>query len=113
MSECYGMADDFTYYGGLPVTDPQKRLQEDALRRTLIDEHKELASMAGFKLTRIRVPDDGGPIRYDIAFLPEVPSFKARTDLETKNWDVGQEMGDKQLSFYVTKRSQKGQGWEV
>jgi hypothetical protein len=112
MSECYGMSEDLIYFGGLPVSDPEKRLTSDTLRQKLLEQREELLAIGGFKLVRIRVPEDGGSIRYDIQFAIDTPSFKARTALEMKHWDVGQEMADRQLHFYVTKRSEKSDGWE-
>jgi len=80
--------------------------RDTSLLEKQIGELKEL----GLAVTRIRVPEDATP-RYYVTF-PPLPMYQVRTWLEAKNWDVGQEMGEKMLQFYVTKRSQPSRGWE-
>jgi hypothetical protein len=76
------------------------------------DQEKEIAA-AGVDVTKIEVCGGGAPPRFHINFRPGKPSAEVRMRLEEKRYDVGQNLGDKNLSFYVTKRVEQTKGWSV
>ena len=88
----------------LPVKLTEARAHE---LKASIDELKSL----GVVVTGVRIIDPDTPPRFFIAFVPGVPSFKARTAREMEGWDVGQQMGAKMLMFYAAKRAVKSNGW--
>ena len=84
----------------------------DAVRSEIEQQSEEIESV-GVGIDRIVVRAGGGPPRFFISFPPDTPSYMSRQKLELKKFDVGQQMGGKMLSFYVTRRVTKGEGWQV
>lgn len=86
----------------------------------LLEETQELISKqhgeieaCGVEIVKIEVRGGGAPPRFHIKFPSTRPSADARAELEEKRYDVGQNLGDKNLSFYVTKRVEQTKGWSV
>lgn len=59
------------------------------------------------------VYSDGTPPKYTIEFTEGVPMYKTRLILEKKLYDVGQKISGMKMTFYVTKRVEKKEGWSV
>lgn len=78
----------------------------------IADQQVEISS-AGVDITKVEVRDGGAPPRFHICFRPGTSSADARMRLEQKRYDVGASLGDKNLSFYVTKRVEQTKGWSV
>jgi hypothetical protein len=78
-----------------------------------IQEQEKDISAAGVEIVSIELRDGGAPPRFHIKFLPDKPSAITRAQLEEKRYDVGQNLGGKNLSFYVTKRVEQTKGWSV
>lgn len=95
---------------GIPFTSDLPVSLNQISEQELKDQKEELERL-GVSVTGIHVVEPMSPTRFFIRFKPGVPSFQTRTSLEKEGWDVGQQMGDKMLKFYATKRAVKGAGW--
>jgi hypothetical protein len=95
---------------GLPFTTDTDLVLDAPLRKLIEDQKAELVSL-GCTPTSVHVSGSGVPPRFFISFEPGKPSFVIRSKLEEKQYDVGQQMGDKMLRFYASKRIAKGDGW--
>jgi hypothetical protein len=84
----------------------------DELEALIAAQRAEIEA-AGVEVTRIVVEDLDVPPRFHILFKKGEPSSTARMRLEEKRYDVGQNLGEKNLSFYVTKRVEQTKGWSV
>lgn len=95
---------------GLPFSTDTDLVVDAPLRRLIEDQKAELESL-GCIPTSVHVSGAEVPPRFFISFQPDRPSFEVRGKLEAKGYDVGQQMGDKMLRFYTSKRVTKGDGW--
>ena len=101
-----------TSIADLPLTwDVDITVDDDLI--TLITAQKAEIESLGCRPTAVHVSGNGAPPRFFISFIPGAPSFEVRGKLEDKQYDVGQQMGDKMLRFYASKRVAKGKGWDV
>ena len=96
----------------LPLTFDAHVIVSDALTATLRTQ-RAAVEKTGCKVTSFHVSGEDVPPRLFITFEPGTPSFQVRGELEKVGFDVGQQMGDKMLRFYASKRVVKGTGWEV
>jgi len=101
-----------TSIADLPLTSDANITVDDALIALVSAQKAEIESL-GCRPTAVHVSGDGVPPRFFISFIPGTPSFEVRGKLEDKQYDVGQQMGDKMLRFYASKRVAKGTGWNV
>ena len=94
------------------VAPLQEEAELDKALKALVKEQlEELEEIVN--VSKIILGGEDDPPRYVISFDPKVPSFRARTALEAKRWDIGTEMGSKkELRFYATKPLKRG-GWKV
>ena len=99
----------------LPLDDRRQHAADAIEPELLARLEEELATIrsCGVEPTRIVLAGGGAEPRYDIKFPEGAPSYAYRIRLEEKHFDVGQQMNDKMLAFYATKRTQKGKGWSV
>lgn len=97
---------------GLPLTSDAELVVDDALTTLIIEQKAEIESM-GCTATGVHVSANGVPPRFFISFRAEHPSYQVRNALAEKAYDVGQQMGDKMLRFYASKRVARGKGWDV
>jgi len=81
-------------------------------RKVISDQWKEIEA-CGVDISSAEVRGGGAPPRFHITFRKGEPSARARAHLEEKRYDVGQNLGEKNLSFYVTRRVEQGKGWSV
>lgn len=95
---------------GLPFTTDTDLVADASLAKVIEDQKAELLAL-GCNPTSVHVSGSDVPPRFFITFDPGKPSFEVRGRLEEKQYDVGQQMGDKMLRFYVSKRVTKGDGW--
>lgn len=65
----------------------------------------------GVRVTKIHFTSSEAPPRLSIVFTGDEPQWSVRAKLEAKLYDVGQQLGRNDLSFYVTKRVEKTKGW--
>jgi hypothetical protein len=65
----------------------------------------------GLTITKIHFETADSPPKFFVKFPDGVPQWKIRKEIEAKLYDVGQKIGDKDLSFYVTKRTAPSKGW--
>jgi hypothetical protein len=86
------------------------RLERERAR--LEQELKELGEL-GIRVTNVSVPEDGAPPRYTFKFPEGELQYKTRLKVEKAGFDVGQSLGERQLAFYISRRTQKSEGWEV
>jgi hypothetical protein len=105
-----GMAEQ-TLLGVPLTTDFPVPMDEDFVKDT--EDQKAELEQFGLKVTGIHVLGEGATPRFFIEFPPGQPSFEIRARLEASQYDVGQQMGDKMLRFYVTRRVKRGDGWQV
>lgn len=84
----------------------------DEMLDLILDQELEI-SAAGVQVVSVEIRDGGAPPRFHIKFPPDIPSAMTRAQLEEKRYDVGQNLGGKNLSFYVTKRVEQTKGWSV
>ena len=75
----------------------------------------ELAQLAelGIEVVSVSTITEGAPARYIFEFPAGDQQWKTRQVLEKAGWDVGQQMGEKNLRFYASKRSVHSEGWKV
>lgn len=78
----------------------------------IMKQQSEIEAL-GVEVKKVTVRDGGAPPRFQIAFNPGEPSADARMRLEEKHYDVGHNLGGKNLSFYVTKRVEQTKGWST
>lgn len=97
---------------GVPLTKDFPVEIDDSIRKGIKDQKKEIESL-GVNVTGVHILGEGAPPRFFIVFPPGPGSYKFRGMLESKHYDVGQQMGDKMLKFYVSRRTKKGEGWKV
>ena len=71
---------------------------------------KEEIEATGVAVVGIRFTHADAPLRFMIKF-PDGPSFPFRRELEKRMFEIHQSMGDKSLTFYVTKRQHAGRDW--
>lgn len=97
---------------GLPlVTDFPVAITEE-MQKQAEGQKKEIECL-GLRLVGIHIVEPASPMRFFIEFPPTKPSYEVRRKLEEAGYDVGQQMGDKILKFYATRRAQQGEGWQV
>ena len=96
----------------LPLTTDADLTVDPPLVKLVTDQKAELIAL-GCTPTSVHVSGGGVPPRFFITFQPGVPSFQVRGKLEEKQYDIGQQMGEKILRFYASKRVTKGEGWTV
>ena len=91
--------------------------QEDLPRaereRGRIEQELKELDLLGLRITQFVLPKDGGPPRYAFRFPDGELQYKTRLKLEKAGFDVGQQLGDRQLAFYLSRRSQQSEGWDV
>jgi hypothetical protein len=95
---------------GLPLTTDVDLSVDAALEKLVTEQKAELLGL-GCTPTSVHISGNGAPPRFFISFQPDKPSFEVRGKLEANKYDVGQQMGDKMLRFYASKRVAKGEGW--
>jgi hypothetical protein len=95
---------------GLPLTTDVDLVVDPALEKLVSEQKAELLHL-GCTPTAVHVSGAGVPPRFFISFQPDKPSFEVRGRLEANKYDIGQQMGDKMLRFYASKRVAKGDGW--
>jgi hypothetical protein len=103
--------DDLTI-AGLPLTTDDKVDIDGALQALVSAQKQELLDL-GCTPTAVHVSAGGVPPRFFFTFPPGVLSYQVRHLLASKNFEVGQQMGDKMLRFYASKRVEQGKGWQV
>lgn len=96
---------------GVPVTMGEKMKMTQSLHDQLERDLAELAQL-GVVVHGIAVEGDRVAPRFYIEFPRDAASFVARTRLEGARFDVGQEMGDKTLRFYASRRVVETTGWD-
>jgi len=97
---------------GLPFSgDGDAELSAEA-KADAKEQKKELEGF-GLKVTGIHLIGEGAPLRFFIEFPKNEPSYKIRGALTAHNYDVGQQMGEKILRFYASRRAVRGEGWQV
>lgn len=94
----------------VPLTIGEAIIVTPALRTRLLAEKNEIEAL-GVKVTAVQLDAERLPARYFIEF-PSGSSYALRTKLEDARFDVGQQMGERMLRFYATKRVIEGKGWE-
>jgi len=67
----------------------------------------------GLHISRFQLPPDGGAPRYDFSFPDGELQYKTRHKLEAAGFDVGQQMVERRLSFYLSRRVQRSEGWQT
>ncbi len=82
------------------------------LTNKIASELKEISEL-GVTVYRVRIPSSGGSPMYDFGFPQNELQYKTRLAAEKIGFDVGQKMGGKSLSFYLSKRTKKTEGWQV
>ena len=97
---------------GLKLTSDEPVTIDETLTKLVAAQKLEIEEL-GCKPTSVHISGMGVPPRFFITFEPGKPSFEVRGKLEDKQYDVGQQMGDKMLRFYASKRVSKGTGWNV
>jgi len=97
---------------GLPLTTDLDILVDAALEKLVAAQKAEIEK-TGCLTTSVHISGNGVPPRFFISFTPDNPSYQVRNELAAKHYDVGQQMGDKMLRFYASKRVEKGSGWNV
>ncbi len=97
---------------GLPLTTDIPIGISEALEDTATSQRKELEDI-GLLVTGIYLADASTPPRFLVQFPPGKPSFQIRTMAESKGYDIGQQMGEKALRFYATKRVKQTTGWDT
>lgn len=99
--------------GVVLVDTRSKENQDDDVTVQLIQNEIELLTKCGVTVQEALVPSDGEPPRYKFLFPNDTPSYSVRQRIEHERFDVGQQMGSSMLTFYATRRSKRGSGWEV
>lgn len=97
---------------GLPLTSDTDLTVDAVLEKLVADQKAEIEGI-GCRPTGVHISGNGVPPRFFITFEPGKPSFEVRGRLQEKQYDVGQQMGDRMLRFYASKRIAKGTGWDV
>jgi hypothetical protein len=64
-------------------------------------------------ISRFDVSEDGAPPRYEFSFPEGELQWKTRHKLEAAGFDVGQHLVERRLAFYVSRRKQRSEGWQV
>jgi hypothetical protein len=98
---------------GVPVTNDGREDVSSDLHKQIAEQLAEIKSLDGITVTGVRVPGGDAPPRFSVLFEQSHPMYLVRQALEARKFDVGNELkpGEKDLSFYVTKRVTKGTGW--
>jgi hypothetical protein len=97
---------------GVPLTKDFPFELDSAVKKETKERKAELEEF-GVTVTGIHMLGEGAPPRFFIEFPKGVPSYKIRGMLESKQYDIGQQMGSKMLRFYAARRVVRGEGWEV
>lgn len=105
------MSESLTFLG-LPFSSESPVELTEELTSIGTKQKAEIEQL-GIGVTRIHAVGPGTPLRFYIRFPVGIPQFQMRAKLEALLYDVGQKLGDKELSFYATKRIQQTGGWEV
>ena len=95
----------------MPITFEGKKLP-DGFMEKMEAEVKEVETLP-VCVTRVFVPENGGPPQYAIRLGQGARLFEVRLKVEELGYELGQNMGSKQLGFYVSKRREKTDGWNV
>jgi hypothetical protein len=95
---------------GMVITIEKPAELTPSLRSRVEGEVGELKPI-GVKIEKVVIPGDGGPPRYHFKFPEDSPSWKVRLQIEEKHFDVGHVMGQKELSFFATRRTTETDGW--
>lgn len=98
---------------GVPFkSDPSEKIG-DALSKMIAEQKLEIEDL-GAIITGIEIRSKESPPRFFITFPFGAASFSVRGKLEARGYDVGQQMGDKILKFYATRRRlTNGAGWNA
>lgn len=80
--------------------------------RTRLETEMAEIAVLGIHVLRFRVPEDGGPPRYEFAFPDGELQYKTRHKLEAAGFDVGQILVDRHLSFYLSRRVHRSDRWQ-
>jgi len=105
-----GMAEQILL--GVPLTTDFPVPIDEGFEKETAAQKDELEKF-GLGVTGIHILGEGAAPRFFIEFPPGKPSFEIRARLEASQYDVGQQMGDKMLRFYATKRVKRSDGWQV
>jgi hypothetical protein len=97
---------------GLPLTTDDK-VEIDGSLLALVEAQKSDLIELGCTPTSVHVSAGGVPPRFFFTFPPGLLSYQIRHLLASKGFEVGQQMGDKMLRFYASKRVEQGKGWQV
>jgi hypothetical protein len=95
----------------VPITFDGKKLPDGFLER-IEEEVKEVETLP-VCVTRVFVPENGGAPQYAIRLGEGEQLFQIRLKCEELGYELRQNMGAKELGFYVSKRREKTSGWEV
>lgn len=95
---------------GLSLITPEGEKKISKQLKDTVKEQKEELEGLGLKITEVHLSGDSVPPRFFIQFPEGEQMVKYRFELENSGWDVGQQMGEKMLHFYASKRSFSG-GW--
>lgn len=97
---------------GVPLTADFPFEPTADFKKAMKEQKSELESF-GVNVTGIHLLGEGAPPRFFIIFPEGQPSYPIRANIESKLYDVGQQMGQKMLKFYASKRTKRGEGWQV
>jgi len=75
------------------------------------EQLEKLAGIEGLEVSGVRMGGEQFP-KIGVRFVGR-PMYLTRGELEREHFDVGQSMGDKELTFYVTKRVTQTEGWSA
>lgn len=103
---------DMTTLHGVPLTADFPFEPDKAFTKSMKDQKTELEGF-GVTVTGIHLLGEGAPARFFILFPEGQPSYTIRAKIEEKQYDVGQQMGQKMLKFYAARRTKRGEGWQV
>lgn len=92
--------------------DPRDVPAVERERARLEAEMAEIATL-GVRILRFQVPENGGPPRYEFVFPEGEFQYKTRHKLEAAGFDVGQHLVDRRLTFYLSRRTQRSEGWQT
>jgi hypothetical protein len=95
----------------VPITYDGKKLP-DGFMEKIETEIKEVEALP-ICVTRVFVPENGGPPQYAIRLAEGAMLFDVRLKVQDLGYELGQNMGAKKLGFYVSKRREETGGWDV
>lgn len=95
----------------LDAAEPS-RLDHDHDRSRIEAELGELSAL-GVEVTAVALPERGGAPRFAFKFPAGELHYRSRLALERAGFDVGQQLVDGRLSFYLSRRAQPSDGWSV